>query len=128
MEMLVNYCPLCEGRIEIEADVDLNLIAIDCPNCNTIIETDMWPDNFFPRLDPETRSLIGVLPVDLQEEMIENGLYSEQSERLGVFVKKLIKAGYRHPDLNKIIKIYTETRDQNLEVVYLELEAEKKRK
>jgi len=126
MEMTVIYCPKCEGRIEIEADVDLNLIAVDCPNCEMIIETDMWPDNHFPRLDPETKLLFGAIPKPLLDEMIENGLYSEKSERLGEFVKSLCRAGYRHPELGEIVKIYTEVRDRNLELVYTELENEKK--
>jgi len=35
-------CPYCENEMEIPADLDLTKIAIDCDNCNRIIECDMW--------------------------------------------------------------------------------------
>jgi len=35
-------CPYCETDIAVPKDLDLTKIAIDCDNCNRIIECDMW--------------------------------------------------------------------------------------
>jgi len=37
------FCPVCEGRIELDPMPDLSKIAVDCPTCDRIIECDEWP-------------------------------------------------------------------------------------
>jgi len=50
--------------------------------------------------------LFEVIPQELLDELIENGLFSEESRLLGEFVKEMCKRGYRHPELREMIAIY----------------------
>jgi len=50
--------------------------------------------------------LFEVMDPELLEELIENGLFSEETRLLGEFVKEMCKRGYRHPELRAVIDIY----------------------
>jgi len=55
----------------------------------------------------EPKSLYDVIPQGLMDELIENGLYSEETRLLGEFCRDLQRRGYRYPELTEMMNLYS---------------------
>jgi len=52
-------------------------------------------------------SLFSVMDPELLAELVDNGLYSEESNLLGEFCRDLMRRGYRYPELTEMMNLYS---------------------